>query len=544
MGSVRLISYTVPVIPEFQMMGEESAEALMAYCARVSSDNQDNPDYEKLLRYCLAHGHYSVFEMAHCTFEITTSRAIAQQILRHRSFSFQEFCISGDTEISCIDPSGKVKRRSIVKLFQLQNDSRWSRLVRVYDQKTKTLVAAKVKEVFYTGKKPVYEMVLSNGKKIRSTKEHKFLTKVDFKELGDIGIGDAIACNGLPVYQDYAWMKAAKEESIENGTGVQGIADKAGMSYHTIRKWLKVLKLGFTKKEVSSYVESWNKGLPAEQQPRYQVLSSEETRTKQRASSRKGEDSNLYKNGNSKAESYRRKVWQWQNKYKFALMQKYQGKCSYCQSEECLQIDHIIAISQEPSKARDVNNLHLLCRSCHKKKTLAEMQITLKWAEVVSIEYVGEEETYDMEIDHEDHNYVANGIITHNSQRYQKASLGYQLYPARSQDHKNRQNSIDNMPESTQKWFEWAQRDVQELSELRYLEALDLGIAKEQARFLLPLSTTTKMYMTGSVRSWIHYFKVRLDKSTQKEHRDIAAELFGAFSRVYPTIAKLIKVDA
>jgi thymidylate synthase (FAD) len=68
------------------------AEQTMGYCARVSNPkNQDNPDVSKLLRYCAEHGHWSVFEMANAVVEITTSRAIAAQILRHRSFNFQEF---------------------------------------------------------------------------------------------------------------------------------------------------------------------------------------------------------------------------------------------------------------------------------------------------------------------------------------------------------------------------------------------------------------------------------------------------------------------
>ena len=66
------------------------AERLMAYCARVSSPNQDNPDYEGLLRYCMKHGHWSVFEQADMTIEITTSRAISAQLIRHKSFSWQE----------------------------------------------------------------------------------------------------------------------------------------------------------------------------------------------------------------------------------------------------------------------------------------------------------------------------------------------------------------------------------------------------------------------------------------------------------------------
>lgn len=79
MGNVRLIWVT------------PDAEKHIAYCARVSSPNQENPDYEKLLRYCVKKHHWSVFEMASACLEITTTRSIAPQILRHRSFSFQEF---------------------------------------------------------------------------------------------------------------------------------------------------------------------------------------------------------------------------------------------------------------------------------------------------------------------------------------------------------------------------------------------------------------------------------------------------------------------
>lgn len=68
------------------------AEKLISYCARVSNpSNQNNDDYAKLLRYCILHGHWSIFEMANMVLEIETTRGIAAQILRHRSFSFQEF---------------------------------------------------------------------------------------------------------------------------------------------------------------------------------------------------------------------------------------------------------------------------------------------------------------------------------------------------------------------------------------------------------------------------------------------------------------------
>ena len=70
---------------------QPDAEKFMIHLARVSSSNPDNPDYEKLLTYCIKHGHWSVFEMVDVTMEIYTSRAISAQIIRHRSFHFQEF---------------------------------------------------------------------------------------------------------------------------------------------------------------------------------------------------------------------------------------------------------------------------------------------------------------------------------------------------------------------------------------------------------------------------------------------------------------------
>jgi thymidylate synthase (FAD) len=86
---VKLVSITRPtVVVDGNVL---SPEAFMIYCARVSSPNQENSNYEKLLEYCIRKKHWSVFEQVNMGVEITTSRAIAPQILRHKSFSFQEF---------------------------------------------------------------------------------------------------------------------------------------------------------------------------------------------------------------------------------------------------------------------------------------------------------------------------------------------------------------------------------------------------------------------------------------------------------------------
>ena len=122
------------------------------------------------------------------------------------------------------------------------------------------------------------------------------------------------------------------------------------------------------------------------------------------------------------------------------------------------------------------------------------------------------------------------------SQRYAKAQ-GFEDVHPRRQDTKNRQNSIDDIEDGVVEWFHDSMAEVQDLANYYYETALSLGIAKESARFLLPLNTQTRMYMNGTVRSWIHYINLRTDTSTQKEHRDIAEEIKLIFKNALPIIA-------
>lgn len=126
------------------------------------------------------------------------------------------------------------------------------------------------------------------------------------------------------------------------------------------------------------------------------------------------------------------------------------------------------------------------------------------------------------------------------SQRYAKAQTT-EKYQPRRQDTKNRQNSTDDLDEATVTWFDEAQDKVAQLAFNSYEAALEKGIAKESARVLLPLGTQTKLYMKGSVRSWIHYLEVRTDPSTQKEHRDIAEAVQKMFVEQFPTTSAALE---
>ena len=145
---------------------------------------------------------------------------------------------------------------------------------------------------------------------------------------------------------------------------------------------------------------------------------------------------------------------------------------------------------------------------------------------------------------------IAAQILRHRSFTYQEFSQRYAdvnwlesgipVPDLRSQDNKNRQNSIDDIPETTKK-------DLQTYINRHFVEAMDLynellrqGIAKECARFVLPLATPTKIYTTGSVRSWIHYINLRSAHGTQKEHMDIAKECQCIFAGQFPICAEAL----
>jgi len=129
------------------------------------------------------------------------------------------------------------------------------------------------------------------------------------------------------------------------------------------------------------------------------------------------------------------------------------------------------------------------------------------------------------------------------SQRYADSNLlgKIDLPDLRRQDTKNRQNSIDNLePEIVEK-LNKQMTTLFESSLALYNQMLELGVAKECARFVLPLATPTRLYMTGSCRSWIHYIQLRSAHGTQKEHMDIANACKGLFVQYYPTVAEALE---
>jgi thymidylate synthase ThyX len=374
---VKLISYSTPS-SELSQEGLDDIQDVIAFCARVSNPaNQMNTETsERLLKYLMKNKHWSPFEMTSVCLEIETTRDIARQILRHRSFSFQEFCLSGDTEVYTTHPTpAKVKLSLLYKCWKSEYGLPNHQL-KVYDEDENNFVSADIKEVFYTGKKPLYKVTLSDGRTIKTTKEHKFLTYSGF-------------------------------DTLENIIGLENL----------------------------------NKG-----------------------------DINSIKVGTGE----------------------------------------LIACCNKP-----------------------------KFVEINHVEFLGEEDTYDIEVEHPSHNYIANGFVVHNSQRYANPveELSFELREARLQDLKNRQNSIATEDETLQQEWNKKQQEVVDKAKEAYSWAIENGIAKEQARAVLPEGNTlSRIYVNGTIRSWIHYCELRGSNGTQKEHMDIAHACAEVIGKLFPLI--------
>ena len=484
------------------------AEEQMAYCARVSNPkNQENHDTAaRLLRYCIKHKHWSIFETATMQVEINTTRAIAAQILRHRSFSFQEFCLAGNSRITVSNGSGGVQRLPIEDLYQKwDNPSFKARYARSYDESVGRFIEAPILSVYESGEKPVYRFQIGK-RSIDCTREHRVLTKergfVEFGEAYDNGL--TVALNGVAAeplpYQDpktladNAWMGSTR------------FAEEFGIQAVTARKWFR--KNGITPYNPNDAARS---AIDASFEARVQSF------------------------------------MKWARKN---IRKDYCETCDHDGFVSRLEVSHIVAHDGNPALCFDENNLQTLCCSCHRRydryvqgKAYGwTLGMAAKWGKIDSQTFLGIQATYDIEMDHPTHNFVADGVVVHNSQRYSDVSelppLGLPLL--RSQDLKNKQASHDDLPPELIKRYNRYIQEIYDGAQDLYHNMLEHGVAKECARSILPLGTPTRVYMSGTIRSWIHYLEVRAGVETQLEHRLVAEAIKEIFKEQLPNVFEAV----
>ncbi len=458
------------------------------------------------------------------------------QMVRHRT-NFQELCISGDT---IIKTSQGV--RSIKKMYTIQESHKHLSnykypTIKSYDFKEDVFKYVPIKEIFKTGTKKVYEVTIQFGAnkatyKIKTTMDHKFLTEKGWKRLEELKVSDYVALNGDFVYRNKEWLAKMKTEFLAKGIGLKGMAIELGLNYNTLKKWLHIHKLSYTPLEVASTFNVWNKGIQGKDSHSYGQIKSDITREK--ISKR------LIKVlGTTKGGYRKRACSHWEADFRRRkILEKFNNRCCKCEKTDKLEIDHIKPVAAYPWLAFDENNIQLLCKDCHRIKSISEMiryKQTKRYGMIDSIKEIGLEETYDLEVDHPDHNYVANGIIVHNSRRYVSAKR----VPMEHYISDKMKNVISTMT-FTKKLQEvpcglsgddltgfagvpmgylaeevkidYTTQQVIDICMNHYYKALEDGVKPQEARRIIPQTGYTEFWMGFLPFQLDNFFRLRDDK--------------------------------
>lgn len=488
-----------------------------------------------------------------------------------------------------------------------------------------------ISNVFYSGKKELFEVEFSNGKKIKSTKEHRFFTDKGWltleeatglslfgnNEVSWLADTPRFASNGDVAESKESFLRLVEEgytrkeiaelwnvkkkrvdrlakswgltkprperpellddvewlqKQRDAGQSAQMVADSLGCSldmvkHSFIRNKIKNSNPALTHKN-SHTKEPWNKGR------KYSNIKTRGVPSK--AKVRKGSDSHLWRGGTS---TERSKIGRWTQKEAFRVHQSYGFKCQMCNHRTDFDAHHIVPVYKDESLAYEFDNLITLCESCHlhvhknhledvfietfengedlgnirslgkhpfpgdKPKPPAGRKLVRRWVDVINIKYVGVEDTYDLEVAGPYHNFVANGMVVHNS----KSSASSRARPSKKVIADVRANPFipeewgANRPgmQATEMLGEVEQRIargvwVQSLNRALVTanELAELGVHKQLVnRVLEPYMWHTSL-ITGT--EWSNFFALRDHEDAQPEMRETARAMKAAYNNSTP----------
>jgi thymidylate synthase (FAD) len=547
--------------------------------ARVSYDaawraGEDEGSDARLIRYLWKNKHTSPFEAVEFQFEVKAPIFVFRQWHRHRTW-----CLSGDTEITFELPNRirqgvrgskklrlddlhrkwsenpPVKRKDKQKrsLRDFRREQISNMLLRVYDEKAGEFTIGHICDVIASGVKEIFEITLANGKKLKCTEDHKILTPDGWLPLKDaiglVVVGKTagmtkeafILTNGVPAYKSEEWLRAKRLD----GASVQSIADAANCSYHTIRKWLKTYDLQFSREErdFRKGMKPWNKGVTGYSTSRVVTDAEKEIIRK----SRSGENSNFWKGGIT---SDRANIGRWTTQTAPYVHAKNGWRCTECGSNKKLEAHHIKPVVTHPELAYDIENLTTLCRKCHRKlhgftgEFMMGKGVTLTAhpQKIVSVRLVGEEMTYDLSVEGDNHNFVANGMIVHNcfnelSARYRELPEEFYVPEPKDigvQSKDNKQARDLDRENETAKLAAATIREACKDSFREYKILIKEGIPRELARSVLPVATYSHMFAKVDLRNLFHFLDLRLHSHAQFEIRVYAEAILELIRPVVP----------
>ena len=551
-----------------------------------------------LIRYLRRHLHTTPSEMVEFKFHCAMPMFVARQWIRHRTA-----CLAEGTEVY-FDLPGGIRRRGN-QLYKLPIEEIWKRFqptrnrtrpdkqrdpyfrrtrvegmrLRQVNEDTLRIQHTRVVDVYKNGPKPVFRVRLADGKEITATSDHQFLFADGWSTLkkatglrvaGGRAVWDEgphfLHVNGVvreapPLYRDKDWLD---EQYNVLHRRLADIAEDCGVSTHTVRKWLRAHsiqgKVGRGRFKAGQ--RPWNQGKRYELGPRDLSRAWIEANRRSRA----GEASNFWRGGTS---SDRESIGRWTTQVAARIHRQNHWTCQLCEERaEELHCHHIVPVWADPGLARDLDNLTTLCGGCHRDITGRELDyverftgepVKTEWkrrprvpwnridyaklVRIESLEYVGERETYDLEVEGPYHNFIANGVVTHNSvNEYSgRYSLMPLLFHRPEPEHFGIQSAENNQGREpgtgTPELYQEASRRweaIRGAAADTYSWMVGENVARELARIDLPLSTYTQWYWKIDLHNLLHFLTLRADPHAQWEIQAYARVMAGMVKRVAP----------
>jgi thymidylate synthase (FAD) len=378
--------------------------------------------------------------------------------------------------------------------------------IRSVDENTKVIVPNKIKKIFLTGEKDVYEVATKSGRKLKATLDHRFFTPNGYMELKDLSVGDKVYANGKELLENEDWLR---EMYLEKNLTRKQLAETVGCCESYVHRAFKKFNIV---KEYSNYPN---------RQAGHGVKGMHSEEEKKRISDRM-RGSNNHQWSDNKTEQEARQLARRRHK---------KTVCEICGSTHGRLEQH--HWDKNPLNY-DESNLITLCVHCHK----AVHGISKKAVfcdEVVSITYVGKEEVYDIEMQGI-HNFVANGLVVHNCQEsqrycnYGKDKFGSQItfikpswWNTKSADKEIFKKALLEAEETYLKAIKaWDERKEDKRFRTKHKGN---PLSPQMARMILPNATKTELVMTGFASDWEHFFKLRCSQAAHPDARYLANKL-------------------
>lgn len=469
-------------------------------CYQSATDSNNNyEDTERLVKALIKSGHTSTLEFNFIPAQIIGDRNLMSQLTRHRMMSF---CLSGDTMIQSYstNPKARGKKRTLKDLYAWyenpQCHAAFNALTLRSVDESNIIVPNKPVKVFYNGKKPVYKLTTESGRNIKATDNHQFSTKRGWVQLKDLSVGDYVYVNGKELLENEEWLRY---QYLTLNKTRREVANLIGCCESYVYKAFKKF----------SIVKPW-KDMPNRKPGHGKKGMFSDEQRKEISKRVSGKNNHWYKvNRDSLTESG---GYTEANK-KFRGLKK---ECEFCKTKDNLEIHHI----DKNPRNNDEENIKILCSSCHHAWHYGGA-LGVFSDKIVSIEYAGVEDVYDMEMSEPYHNYVASGFVVHNcieSARYNNYKDGIKVItPA----------------DMTEAGYEtWRASCI--VAESAYLDLLDKGCKPETARSVLPSCLATSIVCGGNIREWRHVFELRISRHAQVDIRNVMKSLLEDFYRNYP----------